>query len=955
LKTRILEYIDFEKVNTLLEGFNQSTGFVTAILDLEGNVLSKSGWRHICTEFHRVNNETLQRCIISDTILAGKMRKKQKYHFYRCLNGLIDVAVPIIIKGEHIANLFTGQFFFEKPDPDYFRQQAVRYGFNETQYLEALAEVPVITEEKVKVIIGFLLNMTQLISDMTYQRLELMELNQTLKTNEERYRLVLENSMDAILLTSPDGSIHSANPAACTMFQRTEEEIIKLGRNALADINDPRLFSLIEERTRTGKAKGELNMIRKDGTRFPVELSASVFIDPGGAVLSSMIIRDITEQKNAEEQLLRAKEKAEESEELYRQKTEEINTFFDCAIDLLAIADTEGKFIHLNREWENVLNIPIDELIGRHFIDFVHPDDKQATIEATKALSKQIEVTNFTNRYRCKDGSYKWIEWKSYPRGNRIYAAARDITERIQQKQDIINAKKEIEKSEEKFRKAFYTNPEAITITNIETGFYISVNSGFLRTFEFSETEVLGHTSIELNIWHDISNRKNFIGTLKRDGIIEGFETKLRTKNGKILDCLISSTVIELDNSPHILTITRDMTERVAFNNALKQSNIELEIAKEKAEESNRLKTAFLQNMSHEIRTPMNAIMGFSELLAENFNNKEKLQNFSEIINQRCNDLLVIIDDILDIARIESGQLAVKIENCSINKLFHELAVIFSELQVKQKKQHISLNIHPGEPAEIKMLTDTGKLRQILINLIGNAFKFTDQGNIEVSYRIEKDPFITFFVSDTGIGIPPDKQKVIFERFMRVEQGTGRLYGGTGLGLSIVKGLVTLLEGKIWLESFPDKGTTFYFSLPCIQPENAEEMPLTVSTENPVMMQAHKTILVVEDDLFNVEYIKEVLSGSGLTVLFAVTGSDAIQMAGTQHPNLVLMDIGLPDMSGYDAIQQMRRHDPHIKVIAQTAYAASIDKQKALDAGCVDYISKPLKSEKLLDLISQHI
>lgn len=1356
MKTKILEYIDFEKVNALLEGFNQSTGFVTAILDLEGNILSKSGWRHICTDFHRVNPETSKKCTISDTVLAQEMGLGEKYHFYKCLNGLVDVAVPIIIKGEHIANLFSGQFFFEKPDKSFFQKQAATYGFNETVYLKALEEVPVFSEERVKTIMEFLLNMTQLISDMTFQRLELIELNETLQANEERYRLLLENSMDAILLTSPDGAVLSANPAACTMFQRSEEDICRLGRNGIVDMSDPRLPVLIEERNRTGKAKGELQMLRKDGTQFPVELSTSVFTDQSGRLLSSMIIRDITERKNAEEQLVLAKEKIEESEmhfrllvenapeaifiqvdsdfaylnkaaihlygalneeqllgtrvidrihtnftelttqrikqlneqqlsvatseykhlkmdgsvievsvsavpfkfqnkhgalvfvkditdrklaeELYKQKAEEINTFFDCAIDLLCIADTDGRFVRLNKEWENVLNIPTEELTGRYFIDFVHPDDKEATISATKRLAQQEEVTNFTNRYRCKDNTYKWIEWKAYSKDNRIYASARDITERIQQKQDLILAKEKTEKSEEKFRKAFYTNPEAITITIIETGTYISVNSGFVKMLEYTEEEILGHTSKELNIWQDIANRDYFISTLKKNGIIEDFETKFRTKSGKIIDALVSSVVIELDNIPHILSITRDITYRKKVENELRESkeqlhfafegsndglwdvdmktgrvyisprgceilgyrpdetdqvaevwsdlvhpddlpltnsnlqahmenktpvfeveqrlrmksgdwkwilsrgkvvsrdengvplrmtgthtdiseqrasrealimknmeleaseeeiratneelfiaydrlkriNSELEIAKEKAEEnekqinlffnlvpdmiaiassngyflslnkiwekvlgftieelkskpfaefihpedrertfkevenqlnkqftinfinrycckdgsyrwlewvaipspdgknlyaaarditerkrienelinakekaeeSDRLKTAFLQNMSHEIRTPMNAIMGFSELLVLNFNNKQKLEYFSAIINQRCNDLLDIINDLLDIAKIESGQLPVKIETCNISKLFGELSLFFTELQKRQKKQHIALNIHPGDPADIQTQTDIGKLKQIFINLIGNAFKFTNQGSIEVSYRIDDGQFITFFVADTGIGIPSDKHQIIFERFTQVEQGPNRLYGGTGLGLSIVKGLVDLLKGSLWLSSQPEEGTTFYFTIPLTSTGLNEPEENDTGLKHADYNFSNKTILVVEDDEINAEYLRETLSNTGLNLLHTEHGKDAVQLAMAHMPDLVLMDIGLPDMSGYYAIRQIKEHKPAIKIIAQTAYATDEDRKKAMDAGCIGYISKPLKYELLLSMI----
>ncbi|MFA7060451.1 MAG: PocR ligand-binding domain-containing protein [Pedobacter sp.] len=184
MKVNILDLIDFEKVDTLLEGFNKTTGFVTAILDLEGNVLSKSGWRHICTEFHRIHPETAKKCTISDTELAGKLAEGEKYHFYKCLNGLVDVSVPIVIKREHIANLFSGQFFFEEPDQMFFKKQVEKYGFDEDNYLKALEDVPVVSKEKVLLTMDFLLNMTQLISETTFQRLEQMELTEAVRASE---------------------------------------------------------------------------------------------------------------------------------------------------------------------------------------------------------------------------------------------------------------------------------------------------------------------------------------------------------------------------------------------------------------------------------------------------------------------------------------------------------------------------------------------------------------------------------------------------------------------------------------------------------------------------------------------------------------------------------------------------------------------------------------------------
>lgn len=304
MKTTVIDILDFERINTLLEGFNKSTGFVTAILDLEGNVLSKSGWRHICTDFHRVNPQTSKKCTISDTVLAGKMASGEKYHFYKCLNGLVDVAVPLVINGEHIANLFSGQFFFENPDRDFFINQAKKHGFNNKKYLIALDEVPVFSEDKVKPAMDFLLNMTGLIVEMTIQRLEQIQLNKALKESEEKYRSIFENSSIAILLTAPDGTIFSANNFACQIFGWTEQEICETGRSGLIDITDPRLPKHLKERKSTGKTNGELTFIKKDGTRFECEVSSVIFLDMDGNERTSMIIRELTEQKKSEEKIL---------------------------------------------------------------------------------------------------------------------------------------------------------------------------------------------------------------------------------------------------------------------------------------------------------------------------------------------------------------------------------------------------------------------------------------------------------------------------------------------------------------------------------------------------------------------------------------------------------------------------------------------------------------------------
>lgn len=400
------------------------------------------------------------------------------------------------------------------------------------------------------------------------------------------------------------------------------------------------------------------------------------------------------------------------------------------------------------------------------------------------------------------------------------------------------------------------------------------------------------------------------------------------------------------DGNPAIGGVSFDITK-------LKETELDLIKAKEKAEESDRLKTAFIQNMSHEIRTPMNAIMGFSSLLSENFNNKEKLEKFSKIIDNRCTDLLDIINDILDISKIESGQSTLQIEECNINELCSDLLLFIRDYQYRTKKQHIELIMHPlNDESYTIVKTDKVKLKQILVNLLSNAFKFTDTGAIQCGYEIESNK-LKFYVSDTGVGIPKEKFDFIFERFAQLNNPSSPNSGGTGLGLPIVKGLVGLLGGTVWLESECDKGTTFRFTIdyiPCASQTIASDVVRDMES-----ISINKTILIVEDDIFNSMYLSETLQMHVSKIFTVYNGTDAIEFVKNNAVDAILMDIRLPDITGYEATKEILKHNPAIIIIAQTAYAAQDEHQKAISNGCADYISKPTKKEQLLTILREHL
>lgn len=315
MKTNILDLIDFEKVDILLEGFNKSTGFVTAILDLDGKVLSKSGWRQMCTHFHRINPETSKKCTVSDTVLANKMAEGEKYHFYKCLNGLVDVAVPIVINEEHVANLFSGQFFFEEPDRVFFKKQAEKYGFDEIKYLEALEKVPVVSTEKVKTAMDFLLNMTLLISDLAFQKLELLELNTTIRSSEERQRMILETAIDGFWQVDMQGKLMEVNDAYCRLSGYTKQELLNMNVSELeASETNKETIAHLQKLRELREDRFESKHRRKDGAVFDLEIRVQYREDEGGQMV--VFLRDITEQKQAEVDILASQAKLSEALEV---------------------------------------------------------------------------------------------------------------------------------------------------------------------------------------------------------------------------------------------------------------------------------------------------------------------------------------------------------------------------------------------------------------------------------------------------------------------------------------------------------------------------------------------------------------------------------------------------------------------------------------------------------------
>ena len=395
----------------------------------------------------------------------------------------------------------------------------------------------------------------------------------------------------------------------------------------------------------------------------------------------------------------------------------------------------------------------------------------------------------------------------------------------------------------------------------------------------------------------------------------------------------------------------------VLFNFTLQkrvmEKTSELKIAKEKAEESDRLKSAFLANMSHEIRTPMNGILGFAGFLKEPDLSGEQQQEYIRIIEKSGARMLNIINDIVDISKIEANLMNVDIKETNINEKI-EFIYTFFKLQVEEKgMQLLSKKPLPAKDAIIK--TDNEKIYSILTNLVKNAIKYSKEGVIEFGY-IKRDETLEFFVKDTGIGIPKDRQSAIFERFIQADLSNKMARQGAGLGLSISKAYVEMLGGKIWVESEEGIGSTFYFTLPYNpEPKEMKVVEKVFIPKNEMNQIKDLKVLIVEDDAISKLLITIAVKPYSKEIIKVSTGIEAIE-ACSNNPDidLVMMDINMPEMGGYEATKQIREFNKDLVIIAQTANGMQSDREEAISAGCNDYISKPINKNELLALIKKN-
>lgn len=824
----------------------------------------------------------------------------------------------------------------------------------------------------------------------------------------KNYEFMFKFTNDIIIIINEQMNIVESNYKAQEIYGYLKEEMARMKISALysSEKVDELTYKIEILKNEYATFFETVNQ-RKNGTLFPVEFSARKF-EIEGETFYQFIGHDISDRKQVEEELKRV---------------------FNLVPDMICLASVDGYFKKLNPAWEKILGFTNEELLSLPYESFIHPDDLPKTRQELEKHLNGTPTLNFINRYRCKDGSYKWFEWVSNPSpdGTSIFAAARDITARKlaeDQREAMINLLRllnnksnlkdllqsvvlflknltqieaigiRLKKDEDYpyveylgFSEQFIAKENCLiakdaegNLLHDENGCIIlecncgsvlkrkfnpkSTNYSVLGSFwttnfsKFIENklQIASNTEIRFSCYHE-RYESIVIIPLHLGGEIFGL-IQLNDKRANLLSLPYISFLEKLCEYIAIAIIQRTSQEELMEGNLnIQRINKELVSAKEKAEESDRLKSAFLANMSHEIRTPMNAVIGFTEILLKPDLAEHKKERFASLIKQRSQDLLRIIEDVLDISKLEAGQMKMIENEINLSLLLNEIYEYYRLKKEKlESKTELILKLSiDTELKQSRIKSDSLRLKQILNNLLDNAFKFTRKGVIEFGCKLESKNKILFFVKDTGIGIPLHKQKIIFDPFRQAEDMIfTRQYGGVGLGLSIVQGMVKLMKGKIWVDSKPNEGTTFFFTAPYISTIVSIETSPEVTEKNSNWNG--KTLLIVEDDEANSAYLNEILSGLGLDIVNAYNGEEALQIFNDRADiDLVLMDIRLPDTNGLTLTRIFKKDKSETPIIAQTAYAAPEDIQECIAAGCDEYISKPINKKKLIMLISRFL
>jgi PAS domain S-box-containing protein len=747
---------------------------------------------------------------------------------------------------------------------------------------------------------------------------------------------VVEFSEEGILAVSLDKKVLSWNRGAEAIYGFSAEEI--LGKPAFSTIIPPerqeeyeKFFACVLAGETPVRFESERR--RGDGRRVDVALTYCPVKNQRGEVIGvSAIVRDITQAKATRQAL-------HEANENYRALIHNIPD-----VTWMIASNNELKFLSPNAE--KVFGLSLEECYARGasiLFDFIHPDESEQVKQQFQLFFDEGATFDVEFRICRNDGECRWIHNRAiqtFEKNGLRYASGllTDITQRK-------TAEESLRESEQRYRLLFERNLAGVFRCSLQ-GILLEYNDAGARILGYdSGADLVGRPATD--IFFDPADKDLSDQKMADHGTASNQEIRVRRKDGSTAWIMANTTMVNGASGTEIEGTFVNIT-------LLKQAEEQMRLAKEAAEAASRAKSEFLANMSHEIRTPMNGVIGMIDLALDTDLTPEQ-RDYLTTVKSSTGALLEIINDILDFSKIEARKLELERVSFSVKDI---VRATVKEFSVQAKSKQLSLQCDFSADLPDIAIGDPGRLRQILMNLVGNALKFTNQGEIMVRVIRLQDGTLQFSVSDTGIGISAEKQKSIFEAFVQADTSSTRHYGGTGLGLAIVSQLVALMQGRVWLESKPGSGSTFYFTacfgLATAAATKDETHPREESTTAP-NRKLH--ILIADDNLVNLRLARSLLAKQGHSAVAVGSGREALSALEQQNFDLVLMDVQMPDMDGFETTKAIRAQEriskKHLPIVAMTAHAMIGDRERCLIAGMDSYVTKPVDATKLFTAIAE--
>lgn len=794
--------------------------------------------------------------------------------------------------------------------------------------------------------------------DITEQKLldqELIRAKEEAEKSKNHFNNIIDNIGDPVFVKDDQSRLLVVNDAFCKLFgfdrldiigKTLAEDVTKEERDAFLEIDRKLIRDGIE-------SINEESITIRGGETQRISTRKTRFIDNEGEVFIVGVIHDITERFKTETIIKEAKERAEANERRFRILMQNLEAG-------VVVHAPDTSIVQCNDRASEILSIDQEDM-QEMALRYVNPKlinlDKSPLALSEYPVNKIARTKESINNQIIgllgdNDNEVKWTTLNGFPVLNdvgeitEIVTVFIDITEQRQNEKDKLKAKLLLDKTENDLSDAQALAKIGSWLVR-PSGMKMEWSKEMYNIWGFDYGKKLPDYESVVERVHpdDMELLKNAVDKAITIGEPYNIEYRICIPNRpqKTIRAICQPVMGEDGKVINLAGTNQDITEQ-------KKLSCELIRAKEKAEESDRLKSAFLANLSHEMRTPMNGILGFSELLRRKNISEEKKDIYLELLEKEGHRLLSFISNIVDISKIESNIINIENSHLNLNTLIDDL---YSKYQLKLEGTNIKLEVNKGlSDTDSAIETDENKLVQILSNLLENAIKFTKEGSIEFGYTL-KEEILQFYVKDSGIGIDEEEQKNIFDRFTQGKrEQTHNL--GVGLGLSIVKGLIKILNGSVWIESKIGEGSIFYFTIP--YKKVADKIAIVNDPSETTLENGDFTILVAEDDNLSFLYIKACLSNYNCTVIRAVNGKEAVKIVN-ENPSLdlVLMDINMPEMDGNEALVEIRKTNKQIKVIAQTGLAMSGDKEKMLNAGFTDYVSKPISTSQLISTINKHL